>query len=111
MRYTGDSEAVFNVYDGEILDFCALVRSEADQFMGMPPHPTTEVLAGVTNADVLAEILKQARSFDSHQVRLDSGEPALAVLLTLSIVLAHPKMLSPLSARYSGLSWLAMQYS
>ena len=81
MRYTGDSEAVFNVYDGEILDFCALVRSEADQFMGMPPHPTTEVLAGVTNADVLAEILKQARSFDSHQVRLDSGEPALAVLL------------------------------
>lgn len=81
MRYTGDSEAVFNVYDGEILDFCALVRSEADQFMGMPPYPTTEVLAGVTNADVLAEILKQARSFDSHQVRLDSGEPALAVLL------------------------------
>ena len=81
MRYTGDSEAVFNVYDGEILDFCALVRSEADQFMGMPPHPTTEVLAGVTNADVLAEILKQARSFGSHQVRLDSGEPALAVLL------------------------------
>ncbi|WP_424823498.1 TIGR03089 family protein [Rothia aeria] len=81
MRYTGDSEAVFNVYDGEILDFCALVRSEADQFMGMPPHPTTEVLTGVTNADVLAEILKQARSFDSHQVRLESGEPALAVLL------------------------------
>ena len=61
----------------------ALDAATAARFTSSPDFllPTTEVLAGVTNADVLAEILKQARSFDSHQVRLDSGEPALAVLL------------------------------
>ena len=52
LSYTGDLQALSS-YADEVLDYCALVRSFGDQYSGMLPDDSAEVLEGFTYACLL----------------------------------------------------------
>lgn len=84
MQYTGDLHAIEQVYSGEILDYCHLIRSEGDQFMGLPPQPNTPVSQGVPATDFIAEVLHRAQQIAAANYRLKNGQQALALQLGAS---------------------------
>ena len=60
MRYLGDLHEAESATDAEVLDFCALVRSEADQFIGLPASTLAPVGNNLTSAELTARVLSRA---------------------------------------------------
>ena len=83
MRYLGDLHEAESATDAEVLDFCALVRSEADQFIGLPASTLAPVGNNLTSAELTAQVLSRAHEHAGHDYRLPSGERALALRLHL----------------------------
>lgn len=81
MRYTGDMSALGELGDSEVLDFCALVRGEADQFTGLPPQADTELITGLSYADFLSRVLERARQIAAQEPRVNDGHKALAIAI------------------------------
>ena len=83
MRYLGDLHEAESATDAEVIDFCALVRSEADQFIGLPASTSSPVGNNLTSAELTARVLSRAHEHAGHDYRLPSGERALALRLRL----------------------------
>ena len=83
MRYLGDLHEAESATDAEVIDFCALVRSEADQFIGLPASTSAPVGNNLTSAELTARVLSRAHEHAGHDYRLPSGERALALRLHL----------------------------
>ena len=81
MRYLGDLHEAESATDAEVIDFCALVRSEADQFIGLPASTSSPVGNNLTSAELTARVLSRAHEHAGHDYRLPSGERALALRL------------------------------
>ena len=81
LSYTGDLQALSS-YADEVLDYCALVRSFGDQYSGMLPDDSAEVLEGFTYAEAYEQALAQAQIYRTAGYALPSGQRALALELS-----------------------------
>ena len=81
LSYTGDVQALSS-YADEVLDYCALVRSFGDQYSGMLPDDSAEVLEGFTYAEAYEQALAQAQVYRTAGYALPSGQRALALELS-----------------------------
>jgi len=81
LSYTGDLQALSS-YADEVLDYCALVRSFGDQYSGLLPDDSAEIIEGFSYAEAYEQVLAQAQTYRTAGYTLPSGQRALALELS-----------------------------
>ena len=65
-----------------MLDYCALVRSFGDQYSGLLPDDSVEIIEGFSYAEAYEQALTQAQAYRTAGYTLPSGQRALALELS-----------------------------
>ena len=81
LSYTGNLQALAP-HAEEVLDYCALVRSFGDQYSGLLPDDSAEIIEGFSYAEAYGQALTQAQAYRTAGYTLPSGQRALALELS-----------------------------
>ena len=80
--YTNDPAQALAPHAEEVLDYCALVRSFGDQYSGLLPNDSAEIIEGFSYAEAYEQVLTQAQTYRTAGYMLPSGQRALALELS-----------------------------
>ena len=81
LSYTDNLQALAP-HAEEVLDYCALVRSVGDQYSGLLPNDSAEIIEGFSYAEAYEQVLTQAQTYRTAGYILPSGQRALALELS-----------------------------
>lgn len=81
LSYAGDLQSLAP-HAEEVLDYCALVRSFGDQYSGLLPDDSVEIIEGFSYAEAYEQALTQAQAYRTAGYTLPSGQRALALELS-----------------------------